>query len=722
MKYFLNIVLLLLIVCACFADEVYLYLRPPQVGSAVAVTLRSDLSFDFDQEKALGTKRQRALAEYVTLYTHAATQSAAAAKRLETLIARVADFRTQKKIGEATFWGYLKREFGIDFGRREIERLYRYKNLDSLMEVVLTIRESIQQNNIIATRDRLNGKERIDIYYPDTAQTRSVVIDQVMTLEDAQRYLETKAPQLLWNVPKDILEPVLRLFSHSLVPNLRYDENENNRRIEAIIAKYPKNIVAYAPGDVLVPFGTVVDDETAALLDRYRAIRHRDIIEHIAWLLFFIVAVVVVYNIVLSQGFLTGRRKELTHRYHLTLLITTVVLSAACLLIVPFPIYVLPFAALPLILLLLNQERTAAVATTLMGALLVSLYAGISPVLFVFFALGGMAALFSTGAVRKRTQILLSALVVGVVNVATVAFASFDGGSIAALFGQTGQTTVAALSEMFSAPTRHTMAWALAGGVVAGPLALLFLPLFELLWNDVPNFKLHKYSDLQKPILRELLEKAPGTYQHTMMVATLAQAVGEAVGANTLLLRIGAYYHDIGKIENAALFAENQFKTKNGHENMKPRESAKVIINHIKGGKKLARAIGLPQRVIDLIMQHHGTQLVEYFYCKAAKDNQGVSPRKEYYRYPGPKPQSIEAAILMIVDAAEAASRSVKEPKREDIERIVRVIIEKRIADGQFDECDICMRDLGTISRALIEAMEAQFHSRVMYPWQEEEN
>jgi putative nucleotidyltransferase with HDIG domain len=206
-----------------------------------------------------------------------------------------------------------------------------------------------------------------------------------------------------------------------------------------------------------------------------------------------------------------------------------------------------------------------------------------------------------------------------------------------------------------------------------------------------------------------------------MTVAYLCQAVAEAIGgANALILRIGAYYHDVGKLVNPKFFVENLFNGKNPHDNLDPRKSVRIIINHVKNGIKLAQEAGLPEIVLDLIEQHHGTQLMEYFYDKTPKIRRSKL-RVNDFRYPGPKPQSVEAAILMIVDAVEAASRSIHEPTRGKIDSLVRHLIEKRVADGQFDECDLSTRDLAKIVQALIDSIEASFHSRVTYPWQEQE-
>jgi putative nucleotidyltransferase with HDIG domain len=218
--------------------------------------------------------------------------------------------------------------------------------------------------------------------------------------------------------------------------------------------------------------------------------------------------------------------------------------------------------------------------------------------------------------------------------------------------------------------------------------------------------------------MKELLSKAPGTYQHSMTVAYLAQSVGEVIGADTLLLRIGAYYHDIGKMMNPKFFIENQFNGENPHDVLEPRESARIIVNHVRHGMRIGQEAGLPKVVVDLILQHHGSQLMEYFYNIAAKTYPKSTIQKEDFRYPGPKPQSVEAAILMVTDAVEAASRSLEDPTRKKFEKMVRLILVRRIVDGQFSECDLSSRDLSKIVRALVDALEASFHSRIRYPWQ----
>jgi putative nucleotidyltransferase with HDIG domain len=296
---------------------------------------------------------------------------------------------------------------------------------------------------------------------------------------------------------------------------------------------------------------------------------------------------------------------------------------------------------------------------------------------------------------------------------------SADWQSIPLFSGQVPAVTMAGLMELYRHPLVYHLIWAFVGGMAAGPLTLILLPVLEFSWHTASAFKLNRYSDLQHPLLKRMFTEAPGTYQHSMTVAYLAQSAGEAIGANTLLLRIGAYYHDIGKMSNPRYFIENQFNGENPHDYLDAHESADLIVNHVKKGVKLGLNARLPKAVVDMILQHHGTQIMEYFYHLAAKSNPQSAVNEKHFRYPGPKPQSIEAAILMIADAVEAASRSLQEPTRKKFEKMVRLITVKRIADGQFSDCFLTTRDIERITRTLVDSLEASFHSRIRYPWQE---
>ena len=256
--------------------------------------------------------------------------------------------------------------------------------------------------------------------------------------------------------------------------------------------------------------------------------------------------------------------------------------------------------------------------------------------------------------------------------------------------------------------------------VVAGFLMTGLLPFIESLFEVQTELSLLELGDVAHPLLQELVRRAPGTYNHSINVASIAEAAAESIGCNGLLVRVGAYFHDIGKMLKPGYFVENQGQDASRHESLVPAMSTLIIIAHIKDGADLARQHHLPQTIIDFILQHHGTTLVEYFYRRASEQNEpaGGGVDESDFRYPGPKPQTKEAAVLMVADAVESASRALVEPTPSRIESLVHDIAMKRLVDGQFDACALTLRELATIEDSLVKSLTAVYHGRVKYPGQ----
>ncbi len=257
--------------------------------------------------------------------------------------------------------------------------------------------------------------------------------------------------------------------------------------------------------------------------------------------------------------------------------------------------------------------------------------------------------------------------------------------------------------------------------VVAGFLMTGLLPFIESLFGVQTELSLLELGDVAHPLLQELVRRAPGTYNHSINVASIAEAAAESIGARGLLVRVGAYFHDIGKMLKPGYFVENQGQDANRHESLVPAMSTLIIIAHIKDGADLARQHHLPQSMIDFIQQHHGTTLVEYFYRRAnerSEANDEGEVEESAFRYPGPKPQTKEAAVLMLADAVESASRALVEPTPARIESLVHEIAMKRLLDGQFDCCGLTLQELATIEDSLVKSLTAVYHGRVKYPSQ----
>jgi putative nucleotidyltransferase with HDIG domain len=360
--------------------------------------------------------------------------------------------------------------------------------------------------------------------------------------------------------------------------------------------------------------------------------------------------------------------------------------------------YAIPVALGGLLLAILFNRRLA-FAGALVTSILTALLAADGFRFFLYSFVGGLAAIFALVGRKDRAILLKAGVAVGLVNLYSILAWSL-------LSGDTGRLGVQLLCGLVS-------------GLFVAILSLGLLPLFEYLFEVASDFRMLELCNLNHPLLKELILKAPGTYHHSIVVGTLAEAAAEAIGANTILCRVGAYYHDIGKITRPSYFVENQQNIKRSrHEKLDPSLSSLVIVSHIKAGMELGRTYGLPQTVLEMIPQHHGTRLIFFFYHKAkdaeVSDQGGV--QEERFRYPGPKPQTKEAAILMLADAVEAASQTLTDRTPGRFQALVTKIVNAICTDGQLRECELTFSELRLIEETFVRILCGIYHRRVEYP------
>ena len=360
--------------------------------------------------------------------------------------------------------------------------------------------------------------------------------------------------------------------------------------------------------------------------------------------------------------------------------------------------FAIPFATGSLLMTLLADRRTA-LFTGLFLSLIAGLLAPKNLEFALYSAIASAVAVYGIGRYRSRQSVTIAGVFVGLASA----------GAAVALIGYTQQPFIL-----------NTVLWSIALGLVSGlitaAVTAVLLPLCESIFGILTDVKLLELSNADLPVLGQLALRAPGTNQHSHAVGQLAEEACRVVGANGLLARIGALYHDIGKTAAPEHFVENQMG-KNPHDKLKPTQSAKIIISHVTYGIKLAKEIGLPQRIIDFIPQHHGTRTLHYFLRKAQAEARSADVISENdFRDPGPKPQFKEAAIMMIADSCEAAARSLDEPNPENIRFIVTKIIDAIVSDDQLDECDLTLRELTMIRESMIKSLVSIYHSRVDYP------
>lgn len=366
--------------------------------------------------------------------------------------------------------------------------------------------------------------------------------------------------------------------------------------------------------------------------------------------------------------------------------------------------YLYPSVALALLVAVVFDGRSAALLTLVMGG--IAGYAGNSSLEYAFLAIvGNIVAIFAIGNAQRINDFFRAGLIGALANLAVVA-----------LFNATPTSNPLELLRI--------AALVLAGGGLSASLTIAGFYLISSLFGITTMLQLQDLSRFDQPLLQELLHRAPGTYHHSIMVANLAEQAADRIGADSLLARVGAFYHDIGKMENPPYFTENQVDGANPHSVQPPGKSAQIIINHVLDGLRLARQHRLPERIQDFIAEHHGRNLVEFFYRKAV-EQAAESGRvvgivdKERYRYPGPAPRSRETAIVMMADGIEAFSKAVEPNNPKAIEQLVDNIIDKLMTTGQLNDSGLTLGEIRTCHESFIETLKGRYHVRVRYPGNE---
>jgi putative nucleotidyltransferase with HDIG domain len=498
-----------------------------------------------------------------------------------------------------------------------------------------------------------------------------------------------------------------RIFSWiepRLTGTLQIDRESTARAKQEAIEKTPQQFVRYAAGDVLAAADAPIAVDTRQLLRREHEAftRQQTARERLA-------RAASMLGLFVAMFALAGFYVHLHHRHVLTdigSLLTLLALAVGAIVLcgllatdawraeaVPLLLFAMTVA--------LAYDRDLALLLAAQVALVVVVGLGRGLTDFVTLAAGAAAMVFWMGRIRSRSKLIYVGVWAGAVAGLTQLGASVLEGR---------PLDVSLLDE-----AARTAAWTL----LAGFLMTGLLPFIERSFGVLTDLSLLEVGDAAHPLLQELVRRAPGTYNHSINVASLAEAAAEAIGARGLLVRVGAYFHDVGKMLKPAYFVENQGEH-NRHETLVPAMSTLIIVAHVKEGVELARQYNLPQPIIDLIAEHHGTTLVEYFYRRATERSQadpnGGEIDEQTYRYPGPRPSTRESAVMMLADASESASRTLTEPTPARIASLVHDLAMKRLLDGQFDECGLTLDELERIEQSLVKGLTAVYHGRVKYP------
>jgi putative nucleotidyltransferase with HDIG domain len=597
----------------------------------------------------------------------------------------------------------MQEDFSPRISRADVRLLLAYGDLPQAFEDARNLLQAALSHgivDIIAHRDESVSAGAIEVrrILEGRVQSEEIPLDQVTTMENLAAQSESRTlPRSDGDAERRVVRAILRAFA---VNNTFYDQESSLVRKSRARAEVEPVAEKLSRGEVLVRAGDVVSESTAqkirALGEYTRAIDMNELIGSVLFL--FITFAVALYLLSIKGPHVPLRRS------HVLLLVGMglghLAVSALVVRLVTLPDWVpvavvIPTSAMAMLVAILVSTPVG-VFFSLVVSLALLLLTGMSIQGFLFAFLSGIAATAVVLNAERRIDLVRAGVLLSMADLLILAvegiLANYESRMFVSLLG-----------------------WGVANGFLCGILTLGFLPILELLLNAPTRFKLMELSDLNSPTFKRMLSQAPGTYTHSISVANLAETACEAIGANALLARVSAYYHDIGKVDQADYFVENQ-KAFNRHDELKPSLSVAVIKSHVRIGIEKAQELKLPQAIIDIIAQHHGRGLITYFYDRAVKEGKNPRVSRDDYSYTGVRPKTKEAAVLMLADTVEAASRTLKRPTEARLEGFVQDMIMGKFASGELGDSLLTLRDLELIRKSFVQILEGYFHTRIEYP------
>lgn len=573
-----------------------------------------------------------------------------------------------------------------------------FPSTNYVRHVERTLRD-IYKSGVVSIEDinRLHQDSATSIKVVEDKESTQRITDGIFTIKEAYEYI-LSADTI--NFRKDILRQ--GSLNEYIYPNLIYDNERTEVARSELFDKYTWATGVVQSGQKIVDRGEIINQQTYNILESLRKESLKRSESQLQKRLILAgqiisIGILILYFMVYIQLF----RKDYYQRIRcLSLLFTLIVLFCIITALMATnnftQIYVVPFAMLPIIIRVFLDSRTAFTAHVIM-ILCCSVILRF-PYEFILLQIpAGLVAIFSLRELSQRSQLFRTAFIVTITYI--VVYLAFE------------LITENDLNKL----NRMMYVEFLINGVLL-LFAYPFLFLLEKLFGFTSNVTLVELSNVNNPLLRKMSETAPGTFQHSMQVANLASEAAIHIGAKGQLVRTGALYHDIGKMENPAFFTENQLGGINPHKNLTYEQSAQIVINHVKDGMKMAERNNLPKAIKDFITTHHGRGKTKYFYISWKNEHPGEEPPEEMFTYPGPDPFSKETAILMMADAVEAASRSLPEYTEESISNLVDKIIDSQVEEGFFKKCPITFQDIDTVKSVFKEKLMTSYHTRISYP------
>lgn len=586
-------------------------------------------------------------------------------------------------------------------------------------ELIISLDRQVFKRGVVGNKTMLMNQTGKGIILHDIRngeETKVADLDRFYDVEEAQAYVYGQRESVLSALgPETLGMASLDLAAAMIKPNVTFNKRETNLRVEQVRQSVKPFYFKVKKGEMLIREGERVKNEDLLKLSaQYEYLRQKDVLSRVpAMALLFVLLLISMYlpGLFRTRSDSTEIRDLLFHS--VTLLVIFLIVIAGDFISQELArgfhyfssralLFAIPVASGAMLIAIFNGIGIAA-SFSLIISVLAALVVDGRIEFFVYFFISSLVGASGVKVYRERGTFIKAGLKVGVCNVLLAL-------CIEALYG-----------SLFTVEAVFACGAAMLGGILVGILSTGILPLVEMSFGFTTDVKLLELANLDQPLLRELMVQAPGTYHHSVIVSHMVEASAREINANPLLAKVAAYYHDIGKMGKPLYFIENQLGQENRHEKLAPSMSSLILISHVKDGVDLARQYKLGREIIDIISQHHGRSLITYFYEKAKqqgerKGGKSSQVKEENFRYPGPKPQSKEAALVMLADGVEAASKTLRDPTGARIQGLVQKMIKKAFSDGQLDECELTLKDLHAIAKSFNKTLSGIFHHRIDYP------
>jgi putative nucleotidyltransferase with HDIG domain len=693
-------------------------LRKYKVGDIAHKEIKSSQDLLVEDEKSTQEKRTEAERSVFSVYDYDMMVLTDAENRVRSTFESLANsFRKGERGIDQS--GLRKKEwessFRLSLTQREWNILEKEHFNPHIGEAVLKLIAPILKKGVV------NDKDLLD---PDS--DRGVVVRNIQTREERKTvhpftFLDFREARTKLRAQADLLPPslgrelppvVLKIAEHFMRPNLTFNKDETEDRKTKARERGNPVYFQVKRGEVILRAGERVQEEHLLKINALRKAQERSHILYIllglGLLTFLLLASLYEFStknirkVALSQKdllFFSATLVGMIAFLKLFQLITDILGGEFLSIPSSSYIYLFPIASGAMLVRIVINSEVAIVFATLASCLSATLM-GNQLFLFIFAFIGSVVGAHKVARCEERSILIKAGLSIGGINLLMILSYNLISGN------------------PFKMALLADLAMGFLGGSLASVLVLGIAPMIEGLFGYTTDIKLLELASMEHSILKDLILQAPGTYHHSVIVGSLAEAGAKSIAANPLLARVSAYYHDIGKLKKPLYFIENAGGVENKHDHLTPSMSSLILISHVKDGVELAREIHLGQRVAHIIQQHHGTGLISYFYQKAKeKENPEMeSLNEEDFRYPGPKPQTKEAGIVMLADAVEAASRALSEPTSSRIKGLVKRITNSILLDGQLEECELTLKDLQKIEESFSRILTAIFHQRIDYP------